>query len=436
MHRPTLSRRAFVAAAASAGSLAAWPAAADTRRSPSELLNIGVIGVGGRGIDNIAGVKGQNIAALCDVDERPLAEMAARYPKAKQHRDFRKLLDQADLDAVIVATPDHTHAAAAMQAMRRGLHVYCEKPLANRLHETQLMAAAAKETNVVTQMGVQFHLSAGFRRAVQILQAGVLGDVRQVHAWTSRPVWPQGIGRPKETPPVPAELDWDLWIGPAAMRPYSPAYHPRDWRGWWEFGSGALGDFLPHIFDPVYEGLALTSPTTIEANSSPVNDETAPVWSIVNFQFPQRNRQRTMLPPLAFTWYDGGKHPPAEIAGLRSLPTSGALVIGERGKLLILSHGKLPILLPDDKGERVTLPEMPPPPKLTHWQEWVAACRSGGATSADFQYGAALTDVALLGNLALRAGEKIQWDAADRRVISPAAASHWLSRECRKGWEY
>lgn len=431
MNHPTVSRRAFVAAA-SAGALATWPAIGDQPRSPSELLNIGVVGAGGRGIDNIAGVKGENIAALCDVDERPLAEMAARYPKAKTYRDFRKLLDQGDLDAVIVATPDHTHAVAATGAMRRGLHVYCEKPLANRLYETQLMTAVAKDTKVVTQMGVQFHASAGFRRAVQILQAGVLGDVRQVHAWTSRPLWPQGVGRPTETPPVPDELDWDLWIGPAAMRPYSSAYHPRDWRGWWEFGSGALGDFLPHIFDPVYEGLALTSPTTVEAKSSAVNNETAPKWSIVEFQFPQRDE----LPAVAFTWHDGGKRPPAEIAGLRSLPPNGALVIGRRGKLLIFSHGKMPVLLPDERGERAALPELPPPPELTHWREWVAACKSGRATSANFQYGAALTDIALLGNLALRAGEKIQWDAARRRVISPASANQWLSREYRKGWEH
>ena len=250
-----LSRRRF-ASLAVAGLGGVWSERALARSaSPAERLHLGVIGAGGRGVDNLAGAAGENIAALCDVDRRFLDEAAARYPKARRFRDFRKLLDADDLDAVLIASPDHTHAICAVRAMRRGLHVYCEKPLGHNLRETELMMKASAESKVGTQMGNQFHAADGYRRAVQILQAGALGEVRQVHAWTTRPVWPQGIARPRETPPVPDSLDWDLWLGPAPQRPYHSAYHPRDWRGWWDFGTGALGDFLPHLLDPIYEGL-------------------------------------------------------------------------------------------------------------------------------------------------------------------------------------
>ena len=265
--------------------------------SPSEKLNIGVIGVGGRGSDNLAALADENIAALCDVDERELQPVAARYSKAKTHRDFRKLIEQNELDAVVIATPNHTHAVAAIAALRRGLHVYCEKPLAHTFDEAQRMVAAAHDTRCVTQMGNQHHASAGYRRAVQILQSGVLGDVREIHAWTSRPLWPQGIARPTDAVKVHTELDWDLWLGPAPSRPFNAAYVPRKWRGWWDFGGGALGDFVPHILDPVYEGLRLGAPTSISPESSPVNDETLPEWSIVRFEFPaQRSCRRRRSP--------------------------------------------------------------------------------------------------------------------------------------------
>jgi hypothetical protein len=225
-------------------------------------------------------------------------------------------------------------------------------------------------------------------------------------------------------------LNWDLWLGPAAVRPYHSIYHPREWRGWWDFGTGALGDFLPHIFDPVYEGLNLTTPKKIDAATSAVFKETAPESSRLQFDFPAREH----LPPVRLYWYDGGKQPPLDKVGVERLPSNGAIVIGERGKLFIPSHGKPPIVIPNKRGERLALPE-PPPPEGTHWQEWIAACKSDLRTSGDFAYGARLSDVALLGNVAIRTGEAIQWDAEERRVTNVARANQLLGREYRKGWE-
>jgi hypothetical protein len=416
----------------SAAALGVWSQLGVARSaSPSEKLNVGVIGVGGRGSDNLAALAGENIAALCDVDEQALGPVAARHPQAKTYRDFRKLIEQAELDAVVVATPNHTHAVAAVAAMERGLDVYCEKPLAQNLRESQQMVDVARQTKRVTQMGNQHHASSGYRRAVQILQSCVLGDVLEVHAWTSRPLWPQGIARPSEKPQIPAGLDWDLWLGPAPKRPYNPAYLPRLWRGWWDFGGGALGDFVPHLVDPIYEGLALGAPYQISPDSSPVNDETLPEWSIVKFNFPQRGK----LPKLTLTWYDGGKQPTIDVTRVKRLPTSGALVIGERGRLFIPEMGKAPLATANASDDTLALPEALPPAKTTHWGEWVAACKTGGATSSDFAYGAGLSDLALLGNLALRVGETIEWDAAARKVTNIAAANEWLGRAPRRGWD-
>lgn len=432
----SLSRRRFVAASLVSlpgGLFSELPAAESN--SPSEKLNVGVIGVGGRGIDNLAGVDGEHIAALCDVDERFLDEAASRYPKARRYRDFRKLLQADDLDAVMIATPDHTHALAAVTAMRRGLHVYCEKPLAHNLTETALMSRLAKEKEVATQMGNQFHASAGYRRVVQILQSDVLGEVGEVHAWTTRPVWPQGIRRPPETPPVPDSLDWDLWLGPAPKRPFHSAYHPRDWRGWWDFGSGALGDFVPHLLDPIYEGLRLTAPMRIKATTDDVNAETAPKSSLLEFQFETKPTTEEKSGKLVIHWYDGGKQPPPEKAGVKRLPGSGALVIGEHGRLFIPTHGKPPVVIPTDRDNPPELPEPLPPSEHSHWEEWTHACKTEEPTGSPFSYGAALTDVALLGNVAIRTGEPIVWNADTRRVTNVEKANAFLTRKYRRGWE-
>lgn len=430
MNDSKFSRRRFVQAGAAA--LTAGVHSSVSAAQPSsalEKLNIAAIGVGNRGVDNIVGVKSENIVALCDVDERFLARMASRRPKADTYRDFRKLLERKDLDAVLVSTPDHTHAVATLMAMRRGLHVYCERPLAHNIHEARLVAKVAGETKMATQMGNQHHASDGYRRAGELMQSGVMGAISEVHCWSNRPLWPQGLELPKDEPPVPGNLDWDLWLGPAPRRSYHRAYHPQYWRAWWDFGTGAIGDFGPHLIDPIYGGLRLTSPTTVKAASSPVNDQTAPQWSIIRFQFPARDA----LPPVTLTWYDGVKQPSPEITGLKRLPPNGSLLVGERGKLFIPELGRMPVIVPGDK-EKLEPPATKLKPSPGHWQEWILACKGGGPAGSEFSYAAALTEVCLLGNVALRAGEKIEWDAKQMKATNLPAANQFLQRENRRGW--
>ena len=428
---PRTTRRRFLHET-SAAVLAAgvWSAAAPTRaKGPNEKLNIGCIGLANRGETNVIGVSGENIVALCDVDERYVAERGERHPDAAQFVDFRKLLEHPGLDAVVVSTPDHTHCHAAMLAMRRGLHVYCEKPLAHSIHEVRRMARLAKEKKIVTQTGIQHHRSDGYRRAVAMVREGELGEVREVHSWTNMPFWPQGIARPAPAR-VPPLLHWDLWLGPAPQRPFADGYHPMNWRGFWDFGTGALGDRGPHLIDPAFEALQLGAPKTIAAESSAVTEESAPEWSIVTFEFPARGA----LPPVKLIWYDGQKQPPREVTGAKGLPPNGTLLVGSRAKLFIPELGGQPIPIVDGKANF-------PPPKKTlaaapdHYAEWIAACKTGGATSCDFAYGTQLTELCLLGNIALRAGRKLEWDAESLSFPNCPAANRYLRREYRRGWE-
>ncbi|MCA9268337.1 MAG: gfo/Idh/MocA family oxidoreductase, partial [Planctomycetales bacterium] len=303
-------------------------------------------------------------------------------------------------------------------------------PRAHSLVETEAMARAAVRAKAVTQMGNQHHASDGYRRAVQILQAGSLGPVRDVLCWTTNPIWKQGLDRPEGEKPVPAGFDWDLWLGPAPWRPYHEAYREPHWRGWWDFGGGTLADYLPHLFDPIFEGLRLTAPLRVSAETSETHEASAPAWSVVQFEFPARDA----LPPVTMRWYDGGRTPPVEKTGIERLPPHGSLVLGERGNLYVPSHGKPPIAIAANSDQPLALPDARPPGATTHWQAWAAACKSRGATASDFNYGAALTDVALVGNLAIRTGESITWDAAARRVTNVARANDFVHREYRRGW--
>jgi predicted dehydrogenase len=406
--------------------------AAGARQKPSsEKLNIGAIGVANRGSVNIDNVSGENLVALCDVDERFLGEMAQRYPRAKTFHDFRKLLEQSNLDAIVISTPDHTHAQIAVMAMRRGLHVYCEKPLAHCVHEVRLVQRVAEEQKVVTQMGNQHHASDGYRRAMELIGSGVIGAVKEVHAWSNRPIWPQGIERPGDEPPVPKYLHWDLWLGSAPPRPYHAAYHPLNWRGWWDFGCGALGDMGPHLIDPAFAALKLTYPETVEAESSPVNDETAPQWSIVRFEFPARGA----MPPVQMAWYDGGKQPPQSVTGVRRPPPNGCMLFGERAKLFYADLGGRPILIPNAKGDRVEVPSSSLPVTPSHQQQWIDACKTGGLTSSDFSYGGRLTETCLLGNVAIRTGKRLEWNAETMTVTNCPEAAAYIRRRYRSGWE-
>jgi predicted dehydrogenase len=424
-----LTRRTFLGASAA---LLASTAIA----SPNDRLNIAVIGVGGRGRKNLEAVGTQNIVALCDVDSSCaiLGQAAALYPKARVFSDFRKMLQEVkEIEAVVISTPDHVHAPAAVMAMKLGKHVYCEKPLSHSIHEARVMAEVAAKQKVATQMGNQGHASDGRRMIVELIRSGAIGPITEVHAWVQNPIWPQGLARPEGSSPVPQHLNWDLWLGPAPDRPYKDkVYHPFNWRGWWDFGNGALGDMGCHVIDSAYWGLRLGSPSTIEMEGDVRFPETGPKKSIVRFTFPARES----LPPVSLTWYDGGHLPPAEVSDGVELPRGrGAIFVGRKGKLIVLN---------DDRGEFKLLPEkdfagfVPPAPSIAkspgHHEEWIRACKGDGIAGSNFSYGVGLTEICLLGGIAWRSGRKLEWDGAAMKAPNCPEACAFLQREYRKGW--
>jgi predicted dehydrogenase len=367
--------------------------------------------------------------ALCDVDERSLQRAAAEHPKAKQFRDFRKLLESPGIDAVVVTTPDHTHAVAAMMAMRAGRHVYCEKPLTHSVYEARQMTLAAREHGIATQMGNGGHSSRTIRECVEWVRSGTIGPVREVHAWSNRPIWPQGIARPADRPRVPDWLNWELWLGPAPERPYHPAYHPFKWRGFWDFGTGALGDMGCHIMDAAFWALELGAPTSVEAESSGVNRETAPEWSRVRYEFPARGDR----PAVRLTWHDGGRKPELPVLPEgQELSDNGSLFIGDGG-MVLYERGR-PRLLPESLMKDFTPPPETLPRSIGHYAEWIAACKGGPKAGSNFDYAGPLTEMVLLGNVALRLGRKIEWDGAGLRVTNAPEAARWVRREYRNGW--
>ncbi len=407
-------------------------------RSPSDKLNIAFVGAGGQAGFSLAGLASENIVALCDVDERRAARAFGQHPKAKKFRDFRKMLDQMhqQIDAVVVCTPDHIHAPASIRAMRLGKHVYCEKPLTWSIEEARLMAREAKKNKVATQMGTQGMAVDGSRAGVEAVRSGVLGPVREMHVWTDRAAgwWPQGVDRPKETPPIPAGLQWDLWLGPAPERPYHPAYVPFKWRGWKDFGTGAIGDMGIHNAAMPFVGLQLGLPVSAEiVQTSGLSDETFPAWSILRIEFPARGA----LPPVTLHWYDGGKKPPRDLIGGQPVAGNGAILVGEKGTLYSIGWtGGDWHLLPEEKFRDWKPPATTVPRSAGHHQEWIAACKGGPATFCNFvDFAAPLTEIMLLGCLAQRAGKKIAWDAAAMRASNWPQGDAFIRREYRKGWE-
>jgi predicted dehydrogenase len=408
-------------------------------RNLSEILNVALVGVGGRGADNHKTIASQhqNIVALCDVDETNLAQAARRSPEAKTYHDFRRMLDEAhkQIDAVVVSTPDHTHAVIARAALALKKHVYCEKPLTHSIQEARVLAEASARQKVATQMGNAGHSSEGTRRVVELIRAGAIGPVREVHAWTNRPIWPQAVDRPSDHPPVPPTLHWDLWLGPAPERPYQPAYHPFKWRGWWDFGTGALGDMGCHIIDAAFWALELGSPSTIEAESPPLSmhPETAPAWSIVRYQFPAGGKR----PPVKLTWYDGGKLPPVDLfdGHVPAKDSSGSLFVGDKGRLLASrERGRGYRLLPEREFAAFEAPRPTLARSPGHHAEWIDACKTGKPTGTSFDYAGPLTEVVLLGNVALRTGRPIDWDGPGMRATSGSADALFIHRDNRAGW--
>ncbi len=411
--------------------------------APSDKLNVAGIGIGGMGrgvIENIAIT--ENIVALCDVDWTERVERVFRtYPGARRYKDYRVMLDtQKEIDAVVVATPDHTHAITSMEAIKRGKHVYTEKPLTRTIYEARMLANAAREYKVATQMGNQGQADDSPRRLREMIWDGVIGPVNEVHVWTDRPnrglsdtYWPQGTGRPDDILPVPASLDWDLFIGPASMRPFHSAYHPFRWRGWLSFGTGALGDIGCHSFDPIFRALKLKYPTSVQAVSTLVNDETYPLGSIVTYDFPARED----MPPLRLTWYDGGLRPPRipDIGEGIQMGAGGVLYIGSKGKIL----GNQ--ILPRSLSESYQKPEPYIPSSPGHREEWIIACKGGEPAGSNYDWAGPLTETVLLGNIALRQElrEKLSYQSLDFDPVKLSfpnlpEADKFLHYEYRAGW--
>ncbi len=403
----------------------------------NEKLNIAGIGVAGRGGDDVRGVASENLVALCDVDDLHAAKTFQEFPNAKRYKDFRKMLDEihSQIDAVVVGTPDHTHAPAAVMAMKMGKHCYCEKPLAHNVYEARVMAEIAKEKKLVTQMGTQIHAEKNYRRVVELVQTGAIGSIGEVHVWLGAnfkgPATPTDMFQPDlpKEQSVPATLDWDLWLGPATYRPYSPAYVPGRWRGWWNFANGTLGDFFCHYCDLPFWALKLRYPTTIEAQG-PVHPESAARWTIARQEYPARGE----LPPVKLTWYNGGGYP--AFLKEKNIPTekwnSAVLFLGSKG-MLIADYNKHQ-LLPEEQFKDFQPPAPFIPDSIGHHQEWIKACKTGGPTTCNFDYSGALAEAALLCNVALRTRTKLTWDPKILKATNCPQADAFLRREYRKGW--
>ena len=449
-----LHRRQFLrdASAASAGFLILGRDGRALGRSPNQRVAIACIGVGGKGgSDTEHAAQCGQVVALCDIDDNRLKQKAAEHPDAQTFHDFRELLDALGdrLDAVVVSTPDHTHAVAAVAAMKRGKHVYCQKPLAHSPSEARAMLNAARRNGVATQMGNQGTATDGFRSGVELIRSGVVGPIREVHVWTNRPFkyWKQApdiVDRPEETPTVPDHVHWDLFIGPAPLRPYHPVYHPHDWRGWWDFGTGSLGDMACHTANLPFMGLQLGYPTRVSAESGPINPETYPAWATITYEFPSRGD----LPPVKLTWYEGAKDghrnlPDLDLFGGNEPVDSGSLLIGEGGSIYSPSdYGTEQVLLPDGRVSGFTPPE-PTLPRLggteedhdlNHKREWVRAIEGGPSPLSNFDYAAVLTESMLLGNVAVRLGRPIDYDAEAQSVAEVPEADHLITPPFREGW--
>jgi predicted dehydrogenase len=437
MNTHPINRRQFVKRAAVVAGALGFPFVASRNvLGANERLNIAGIGVGGKGAGDLGNVDYENICALCDVDESRAGESFNRYPMAKRFKDFRVMLEKEgkSIDAVTVSTPDHMHAPAAILAMKLGKHVYCQKPLTRTVQEARQMTEVARQHGVATQMGNQGHAHPETRRLVELIQAGVLGTVREAHVWTDRPIWPQGIERPTDTPPVPAGLDWDLWLGVAPSRPYHPAYVPFKWRGFWDFGTGALGDMACHNMDLVFFSLGQRDPSSIEAESSGANAETAPTWSVITFDFPAQGDQ----PAVKMVWYDGGKKPSRDLVKGRDLPGNGVIMIGQKDTLFVPSYWGGGAFLSgakveDFKGVAERLPKAADF-EMEHHREWIKACKGGPKALSNFDFAGPMTEAVLLGNVALRAGGKIQWDAKQLKVTNRREANQYVRADYRKGW--
>jgi predicted dehydrogenase len=424
-----LSRRDLLRASA-VGSMGYFVAPEITRArsaSPNEKLNIGMIGVANRAADNLNAVAGENLVVLCDVDEGFLNKAKANFPKADTTADWRKVIERKDIDAIVVATPDHTHAPATAAGLLADKHVYCEKPLTHDVYEARTVTKLAQARGKATQLGTQIHAMDNYRRVVELIESNAIGPVKEVHVWCGKS-WGGGE-RPTDRPAVPKGLAWDLWLGPAPERPYHNTYHPFHWRKWWDFGGGTLADMGCHYIDVVFWSLKLRYPTRIEAKSKVrAHAETAAVALEVDYEFPARGD----LPAVKMTWYDGGLRP----AKLKEekLPEigDGVLFVGEKG--MLLTNYTNHFLWPKESFSGFKKPDPYIPASIGHHQEWIKACKEGTPTTCSFDYSGPLTETVLLGVVSYRAGTPIEWNAEQMVASNNSDASRFLRREYRRGW--
>jgi predicted dehydrogenase len=442
-----IHRRQFLGRTAALGGC--WIGAAATaglaeEKSANAKLQHACIGAGGMqgmyDLGELAKSPNIEIVAICDVDTRQSEGAAAQFPDARRYQDYREMLDrEADrIDSVNVTTPDHMHAPISMLAMKNGKHVYCQKPLTHTVWEARQMAHLAARTGLTTCMGNQIHSQQEYRTATAVVHEGLIGKVREVHSWCPAPgdFWKQGVNarKPPHADPVPAELDWELWLGAAPARPFTKGvYHPIVWRGWQDFGGGAIADMACHIFDPVFTSLKLTAPKSVTAQRAEMNSDTWPAWEIVSYVFP--GTRYTAGDTVNVTWYDGGKQPAAEITQLPKsvkVPASASLFIGTEGRML-LPHVDMPQLFPTDRfADR----EMPLQEGVSHYTSWVATARQGKQVSDNFAYAGPLTEAVLLGTIAIRfPGQQLQWDTAQLKFTNNAEANGYLTKEYTSGFE-
>jgi predicted dehydrogenase len=422
-------------------------------QAPSDTLNIAGVGVGGMGRRYLQACESERIVALCDVDHGFAAKVFQRYPKATVYRDFRRMFDkEKSIDAVIVGVPDHNHAVVLMAALRLHKHVYCAKPLTHTLFEARAVATAAREAKVATQLSVQTSASNEAQSTAELLLAGVIGPVQEVHVWCDHPLYPAGVQRPKDTPADPEGMDWDLWLGPAPYRPYHPAYHPWLWRSWWDFGTGTVGDMTCHAVHVFFEALELGAPSSVHGSRAKMHGglfrmtpegqeflpplietpETESYATMVTWDFPARGTH----PPLRVHWYDGGMRPhrPLELNPRTPLPSTGLLFVGTKGKMLTGYSGGKPLLLPENQFK-----DFQPPPKTLrrttgHYREWVQAAKGGEPATCNFELGSRMTEVALLGTLAARTARYLEWDSRTLAVTNDAEANQLVNPSYRPGW--
>lgn len=455
----SLSRRGFLGTALAAGALLGTAGLGGCARSggitilprhvlggrprylsPNEKINLAWVGIGGKGEGDVGGLSAHNFVAFCEVDKSRAAKTIEAHPNVPIYADWREMLDRhaGQIDAVGISTPDHLHAPIAMEAMRRGKHVYVQKPMAHTVAEARAMTEMARKMGVVSMMGIQGHSSEGTRLVHEWIAQGKIGKVHEVKYWTNRPIWPQNIARPRGATPLPTDFNWDLWLGPAPWRPFvEEVYHPFAWRGWWDFGCGALGDIGCHAFTAAYWALNLGQPTSVYAESSGMTADSAPAWSIVTYEFPARGE----MPPVKLTWYDGDRKPerPKELEEGRELPDEigGQLILGDDGAIMADTYCNSPRIIPEARMKEVmsSKPEKTLRRSPGHYEEFIQAIQGDHKPGPDFDFSGPMTEVVLLGNLAVRLGREVQWDGVKMQVKNDPEANALLTKKYRKGFE-